>query len=260
VLQKLLVVAAACLASNLIADQPLLHAHSHNDYAHPHPLTDALDNYFCSVEADIFLVQGQLLVGHTSIDLQPNRTLQSLYLDPLKQRIAENGGTVYRNGPTFTLMIDIKTEAKTTYIALAKVLRQYRELLSEFDGEARTARAIEVIISGNRDFETIEADTPRFAGVDGRIADLESKKPATLMPMISDRWAGQFAWTGIGDFPKEQRDKLHAAVAKAHSAGRRVRFWATPENEAVWRELKAARVDLINTDKLQELRRWLEAQ
>src|SRR3954463_3290153 len=89
---------------------PLERAHAHNDYEHARPLLDALDQGFCSVEADIHLIQGHLLVGHDPRQLRPDRTLQSLYLDPLKKRIAENGGRVYRDGPTVTLMIDVKSD------------------------------------------------------------------------------------------------------------------------------------------------------
>lgn len=43
-------------------------AHAHNDYAHDRPLHAAIENGFCSVEADIFLINGQLLVGHDRTD------------------------------------------------------------------------------------------------------------------------------------------------------------------------------------------------
>src|SRR5438105_6300377 len=89
---------------------PLRHAHAHNDYEHKRPLFDALDHGFCSVEADVFLVRGALLVGHTQLDLQPERTLEKLYLDPLRARIKANGGQVYKNGPTIWLLVDVKTE------------------------------------------------------------------------------------------------------------------------------------------------------
>src|SRR5262249_11249891 len=62
--------------------------HAHNDYEHPRPLFDALDHGFRSVEADIFLVDGKLLVGHAQADLKPERTLEKLYLDPLRDRAA----------------------------------------------------------------------------------------------------------------------------------------------------------------------------
>ena len=65
---------------------PLIHAHAHNDYEHTHPLFDALDHGFASVEADIHLVDGQLLVAHSRSEVNPERTLQALYLDPLRAR------------------------------------------------------------------------------------------------------------------------------------------------------------------------------
>ena len=67
---------------------PLPQAHAHNDYHHPRPLLDALDHGFCGVEADIFLVDGELLVGHDRTELKPERTLESLYL-----RYTDTGGS-----------------------------------------------------------------------------------------------------------------------------------------------------------------------
>ncbi|MEY4613753.1 MAG: hypothetical protein RL179_1726, partial [Planctomycetota bacterium] len=37
--------------------------HSHNDYVHSRPLVEALEQGFDSVEADVFLVKNDLLVG-----------------------------------------------------------------------------------------------------------------------------------------------------------------------------------------------------
>jgi len=60
--------------------------------------------------------------------------------------------------------------------------------------------------------------------------------------------------------PESERDKLHATVKRAHADGRVVRFWATPENENLWRELMSADVDLINTDDLSGLQKFLRAE
>jgi hypothetical protein len=57
--------------------------------------------------------------------------------------------------------------------------------------------------------------------------------------------------------PDAQKQKLREYVGKAHKHGRLVRFWATPEKEAVWKELLAAGVDLVGTDKLDELQKYL---
>jgi hypothetical protein len=239
------------------AAEPLENAHSHNDYWRARPLTDALDRGFCSVEADVFLVDGALLVGHAREELAAGKTLESLYLAPLAARVRENGGSVHRGGKRFFLLIDIKGDAAATYATLREVLSKYSELLTTVEnGEVRPG-AVTVVISGNR--PTIDKNdmAPRYAGLDGRTSDLASDVPAHLMPMISDNWTSQFRWTGNGPMPESLRAKLQEIVTKAHASGRVVRFWATPENEHVWRELRSAGVDLINTDQLDRLAAFL---
>ncbi|MEX2112733.1 MAG: hypothetical protein WD845_06075 [Pirellulales bacterium] len=105
-------------AATVAAVEPLAQAHAHNDYEHERPLLDALDHGFSSVEADIYLVDGALLVAHNRSDVKPERTLQKLYLDPLRQRVKSNGGSVHPGGKPFYLLIDIKSDGETTYAAL----------------------------------------------------------------------------------------------------------------------------------------------
>src|SRR5690348_11986597 len=116
-----------CSAVVAAADnpKPLLAAHAHNDYEHKRPLLDALEHGFCSFEADIHLVDGQLLVAHNRAATKSNRTLQSLYLDPLRERIRKNGGRVYPGGPECTLLIDLKSDWHTIYPVLRKRLDEY---------------------------------------------------------------------------------------------------------------------------------------
>jgi hypothetical protein len=236
---------------------PLIHAHAHNDYEHKRPLLDALDHGFCSVEADIYLEQGKLLVGHTRADLRPERTLEKLYLDPLRERARAQGGRVYRNGPTVYLLIDVKTEAKATYQALHQVLARYADLLSTFDNGKFEPKAVTAVISGERAPDVLAAQSVRYAGIDGRLDNLDSQVPAHQMPWLSDRWSAHFRWQGDGPMPAKERAKLQELARKTHEHGRLLRFWATPELPTVWRELRAAGVDLINTDKLAELQRFL---
>lgn len=237
--------------------QPLPQAHAHNDYLHEHPLGDALHHGFCSVEADIYLVDGQLLVAHDRKDVKPENTLQKQYLDPLKARIAKNAGRVYPAGPPFTLLIDIKSEAEPTYRVLHDVLAEYAEMLTTVEGDRAEQRAVNVIVSGNRPQSYIAAQPRRYCGIDGRISDLDSDKPAALLPMISDNWSLHFTWRGVGEVPAKERERLRDVVRRAHTKGRRVRFWATPENLAVWQLLVDEQVDLINTDDLPGLQAFL---
>ena len=70
-------------------------AHAHNDYYHPRPLLDALDHGFTSIEADVFPVDHELLVAHSDRELDPNKTLDRLYLRPL-QELADESGQTYK--------------------------------------------------------------------------------------------------------------------------------------------------------------------
>ena len=246
------------LAFTASAQMPLPKAHAHNDYEHKRPLLDALEHGFCGVEADIYLVDGALLVAHDRKDLKPGRTLQKLYLDPLRERVKASKGQVYAGKKIeFTLLIDIKSDGEETYRALSKVLGEYQKILTGTKSGVTTKRAVTAIISGNRAKEIIAASNPRYAGIDGRLVDLESDLDKHLLPLISDNWAKHFKWRGEGEIPDGEREKLHAIVKKAHATGRRIRFWATPEKVTVWRELRAAGVDLINTDDLPGLQRFL---
>ena len=120
---------------------PLTRVHAHNDYEHPHPLFDALEQGFCSVEADIYPIDGTLLVAHDRKDVKPDRTLQSLYLEPLRQRVKQNGGRVYKGGPECVLLIDFKSEPGPTYAILREVLKEYADIMTVFrDGKKADQR------------------------------------------------------------------------------------------------------------------------
>ena len=234
-------------------------AHAHNDYLHERPLLDALDNGFCSVEADIFLVEGELLVAHFLIMTRKDRTLKSLYLDPLRERVKENGGSVYGDGTPLTLLIDIKRDGADTYKVLAKQLAEFPDLFGEVIDGKRKLGPVRPIISGDRAVETIKADANRLVGIDGRLGDFGKNKSTDLMPLISDNWRNHFKWRGEGEFPEPEKEKLKQIVARAHQEKRMLRFWASPDTKAAWQELDRSGVDLINTDNLSGLNHFLSS-
>src|SRR5436309_14120287 len=99
--------AVPCQADEPATVKPLPRAHAHNDYEHARPLLDALDHGFCSIEADVWLVEGKLLVAHDRNKVKAERTLQTLYLEPLRERARVHGGRVYRAGPGAALLVDV---------------------------------------------------------------------------------------------------------------------------------------------------------
>jgi glycerophosphoryl diester phosphodiesterase len=235
----------------------LSQAHAHNDYEHARPLLDALSHGFTSVEADIHLVDGQLLVGHDAKDLDPAKTLTSLYLDPL-ERLARGRKSIFNSGATLMLLVDIKTEGDPTYAALKTVLAKYGEMLTIFEAKSTRTNAVSVVLSGNRPRQVMQSEIKRYAGFDGRLTDLAKKNISpSFMPLVSDNWNLHFTWKGDGEFPESERAKLRSLVEQVHAENRRLRFWATPDKPSAWRELRAAGVDLINTDDLAGLAAFL---
>ncbi|MGW8063091.1 phosphatidylinositol-specific phospholipase C/glycerophosphodiester phosphodiesterase family protein [Streptomyces ziwulingensis] len=246
--------------------RPLWRAHAHNDYEHARPLLDALDHRFGSVEADIHLAGGQLLVAHDPEDLDPGRTLESLYLDPLAARVRAHHGRVYRRDRgSLQLLVDIKTEGASTYRELDRRLRRYKHLFTSFAHGRVLPGPVTVVISGDRAARVpMEAQSTRRAFYDGRLTDLGTSAPASFVPLISDNWALHFTWRGVGAFPVAERRKLRDIVGAAHARGQRVRFWGTPDlagpaRDAVWAELLSAGADHLNTDDLAGLEAFLDA-
>ncbi len=234
-------------------------AHAHNDYEHARPLLDAVDNGFCSVEADIYLVDGKLAVAHHWLLIRRQRTLTKLYLDPLRKIVKENGGSVHGDNTPLILLIDIKREGEATYKVLAQLLSQYPDLFGTHANGERKPGPVRAIISGARPVNTIRKDTTRLVGIDGRPSDFGSNMSVDLLPLISDHWGSHFRWRGVGDFPANEKNKLRQMVQQAHSKGRLIRFWASPDNRACWAEQKKAGVDLINTNRLEGLNQFLSA-
>jgi hypothetical protein len=202
-------------------------------------------------------VEGELLVGHYAHELRRERTLESLYLEPLRKHIEASGGHVFKGAERLTLLVDFKTDGAAAYAALAKLLERYDGVFFDMKGGKLVPRAVDVVITGNRPIERIADDEARRVAIDGRLADLAGNAPKELIPLVSESWTSHFSWRGNGHMPAAERKRLRDLVEQVHAQGRSLRFWATPDKVAVWSELQAAGVDLIGADDLDALHRFL---
>lgn len=236
------------------AQSPIPSAHAHNDYEHDRPLLDALDHGFTSVEADLHLIEGKLYVAHDRPkDLSQTPLFEDIYLAPLKKRVSDNNGRVYPGyNESFFLMVDFKTNGTDTYKVLVEVLRKYADMLSIVDTENMNTKPITVFISGNRPIQEVLNDHPKYAGLDGRPADLKMSYDSSIMPVVSENYRRFLSWRGEGKVNKKELRNLKLFIKEAHSQGKKVRLWAAPDTPACWEFLLALNVDLINTDKLEE--------
>jgi len=244
--------------------RPLIHAHAHNDYEHHRPLAEALEHGFCSIEADVDVIDGKVILGHSHLEAWASRNtaarlLTTLYLDPLKARAEANGGRIYPGIQTIYLLIDLKSDPSApAYATLKSLLEKYQSILTTWDSAGRHTRAVTVIISGNNSHQLIGADPVRYCASDGKLADLgHPDLSPELCPLISSDWNLSFSWNGQGEMPSDEQQTLRQLSDQAHREGRGVRFWGAPDNLAAWKQLRAADVDLINTDDLDGLQQFL---
>ncbi|MBI4056952.1 MAG: hypothetical protein HY399_05315 [Elusimicrobia bacterium] len=274
--QNLTPVMAESFRSSIV---PLMRAHAHNDFKHPRPLWDALEHGFCNIEADIFLQEGRLVVAHKRKEIDPTKTLQALYLDPLLKLVRKNNGRVFPNGPILYLFLDVKAEPDLTYLALRQALIPYVEILTVFRGSTTTPGAVTIILTGHQARPLIIRDPQRYVALDGQLQDLKGVQIKTteldspedielqtplltfadshLVPIISANWNTLFRWNGRNSFPIRERWKLRKFIQQAHAKGRKIRFWGTPDTEQAWQLLWQENVDLITTDNLAGLQKFL---
>ena len=235
-----------------------LRAHSHNDYEHARPLQDALNAGFASVEADIYLVDGKLLVAHDRKDVQPERTLEALYLRPIMDRI-QRTGSVQPGVSTFQLMIDIKANATDVLPVLDRALKPYERVLSHGSSTDYSSGALEIVLSGDRPTRQLAARRERNIFVDARIEDLKSPQPGVFR-MVSEAWLSHIPWFGSGLISRKNREWLSDYVRRADDLGIKSRFWGLPDTPAGWGILDAAGVSWIGTDKLEACAAWMAAR
>lgn len=233
--------------------------HGHNDYLQPVPLQRALELGLGSVECDVFLVDGELRIGHERWQLRPGRTLTRLYLEPLRQHAERHGGRVRADGEPFVLLVDIKAEPGPVYDRLRSELLALRPLLTRWENGRCEPGAITVILSGARPLAQVAAERDRVVALDGRLADLARTPPPPpeLMPWISDAWSRVSDWNGRDEFTPAERQALTALVQRVHAAGHELRFWGAPDEPAAWQLLLEVGVDRIGTDRPARAAQWL---
>ena len=238
----------------------LPNAYAHNDYCHKRPLLDALENGFTYVEADVYLRNSQLIVAHILPCFKKKRTLEALYLKPLLEYVQSSKLDKKQNGINdcpLTLMIDIKSEANKTYEALLLLLEKYKTILSGYEDGHTTHRNVTIVLTGHKPYELIKHNESRFVFMDDDLKKAGSDSGTDMYPIASCKYSSLLKWKGKGIIPEIELHRLEYYVTQAHKNGRKVRLWASPENEVVWSKLLKCNVDLLNTDRLKILRKFL---
>ncbi|KAK4502043.1 hypothetical protein PRZ48_007854 [Zasmidium cellare] len=249
--------------------------HSHNDYWRAIPFYSALSVGAISVEADVWLKNGTLHVGHEESALTAARTFDALYIQPILSVLrAQNPNSSYvsslptkngvydtSGGQTLYLFVDVKTNGTTTFPYVVKALEPLRAAgyLTTWNGTGVTTGPVTVIGTGNTPLNQVQPVTPRDYFYDAPLPTLNStfsNITASVSPIASTSFSSQFGAVRNATFNSTQEALLREQISTAHSKGILVRYWDQPgwpvnTRNALWRKLWDEGADLLNVDDLE---------
>lgn len=260
--------------------------HSHNDYLRRVPLYQALEAGCISVEADVWLHDDEkfvqdLYVGHSLKALEPLATLKKLYIDPLVGILEHqnaNPGThvpeklgrpygVFDSSPdtSLVLLLDFKTAAKETWVAVQEQLESLRKrgMLTSWDGKMKTItqRPITVVGTGKAPFDLIIANST--------YRDVFFDAP---LDQLNDTYTRENSYFASASFPKavgkflfrpnsSQTRRVKSQIEAASRNGLKARYWDTPSwpiarRNRIWTFLVENRIGVLNVDDIMSAGRW----
>ncbi|GAB3986117.1 hypothetical protein GCM10028807_02840 [Spirosoma daeguense] len=226
-------------------------AHSHNDYEQTIPFWQAYDQQFGSIEADIYARDGKLYVAHDSVSITSERTLEALYIKPMVDKVRANKGKIYAGAKhELQWLIDLKSPARLALPLLVQALNAYPDVFGE-------KAPVNVVISGNVPSPDQFATYPIWIQFDGRPDVTYTPDQLAHVGLISQDFARYTRWNGKGLIVKKERSKIQDVIRQVHQQGKKIRFWATPDNINTWKTLMNLGADFINTDQIAPLGEFL---
>ncbi|KAK2463061.1 hypothetical protein APHAL10511_004716 [Amanita phalloides] len=250
--------------------------HSHNDYWREVPLLTALSYGIGSVEADVWLVDGTLYVGHERQALTKSRTFASLYVQPLLDIIQrQNPHTPFTANQTsmngvwdtdssrpLQLLVDMKTDGPTTLPYVVAALQPLRDhgFLTTYENGVLTEGVVTVVGTGNTPLDGIKNLTHRDVFYDAPLTDLTTNSGTTwntsISPLASTDYVSAVGWDGVSPITQQQQSTIRTLVQNANGIGIRARFWDSPgwpreARDNIWKTLLASGQVWLNADDLE---------
>lgn len=224
--------------------------HSHNDYAQDVPFWQAFSAGCSSIESDLILQNGKLMVAHNVPDIKEDNTFENLYLKPLQAIMTSEQYESF----DLQILIDLKTPAETTLKVLIAQLEKYPALIN---GKS-PSKKVSFAISGNRPSAEQYDSFPAYINFDHQTVDTW---PSAMdkVALVSLPFYKYTRWNGKGRLTSGDEAKLKAVIEQIHAKGKKVRFWATPDSKTAWFTLSNLGIDFINTDKPFACNAYLES-
>lgn len=242
----------SCALAHKVSSHPYLASDifAHNDYEQAIPLFDAYGQGVGFIEADIFLVDDSLMVSHSFKDIQRSRRLETMYLHSLDSLIKKNDHKAYPGSDqVLTLSIDLKTNGIPTLNRLVKMFSAYPDLIQ--------SKYFKILISGAMPDPSDWNNYPEYIFFDGRPEIRYDSLQWNRIGIVSTSFRSYTMWDGSSVMSKEDEEKIKQLIATVHSHHKKLRFWATPDQPAIWRYLIDHGVDILGTDDVKGLKQFL---
>lgn len=246
--------------------------HSHNDYWRERPLYSAISAGCVGVEADVWPLGDSLHVGHNLGELDADRTLYSMYIEPLERVLMENnadrsGGPlrgVYSREPdqTLVLLIDVKSHPEAAWELLLQELEPLRQKgwLSRVVDNTFVMGPITIVGTGDTTLEMVEKNPFSDTFLDAPLDKLREGNYSLLNSYYSSvSFRQSIGRLGLNGLNPHQTRKLREQIRTAHERGLQVRYWGMPywplhARNDLWSVLMDEGVDVLNVDDLMAAR------
>ena len=232
----------------------LLPAYAHNDYRNRRPLQDALALGYRGVEADVFRVGTELVLGHDRRALHGASTLSRVYLAPLRDRLQTCGYVLSDSTPLF-LNIELKEADPVAFQYLIGQLREFEEL---FAARQTGTPAVQVTLVGWWPSPDSVA-WPDYLRVQLAIEQLDSVPviDTARVGFVSIDYEKYLRWPGTGPRSSVAQLTITTAIELAKTLGKPLRVHHAPANLSVYSWLLWQGVRLIGTTDLRRSREIL---
>ncbi|PYH48849.1 uncharacterized protein BP01DRAFT_353150 [Aspergillus saccharolyticus JOP 1030-1] len=249
--------------------------HSHNDYWRDIPFYTGLSKGCISTEADVWLYNGTLYVGHDESSLTEKRTLESLYINPILDVLQRQNPTTRfvtsptKNGvfdtdtsQTLYFFIDLKTAGPETLDAVIKALEPLRArgyLTTLKDNTTITQGPVTVIGTGNTPLDLVGPVANRDYFFDAPLDQLDESPfneiTGLISPIASTSFGAAVGPLSHSELNETQTQAIRAQISAAKEKGIGARYWGTPyypirTRNNIWRTLLEEGVALLNADDL----------
>lgn len=234
--------ASAQIKAYTVAD-----AHSHNDYKNNIPFYRAYEKGFGSIEADVYAVNGRLMVAHDKKEISAKRSLKILYVDPLIEKFNRDPQRHLR------LLIEIKEDYKAI---LPLVISELKPLEKYFAYDGHPGR-LSIVMTGAVPPPAIMPNYPDWISFDVDHLDGFTTAQWKKIGLVSFPLSKYVHWNGKGVFNADEIKRIKGGIDSVHNAGKKVRFYETPDTKSSWLAMLRLGVDVIGTDDIEGLGNFL---